>query len=204
LACRGVGFDGGCDLGDDSIDGLTGEGSAIAEGLGVLVEELVNSVDVPEGLGELAFQFEAWERKSYIELLVGVVLFNSLGVERWASVASDQVAGKASEALQIMKLAMVSSEPSVVTYVELQVALSKSELFTVGLGAILSDPVGDVLVHIHYLMSVKTLCFPSSQLTSLPALGLQSSGGVGSAVDVGSRSRLRCRIGSAAIVLAFN
>lgn len=169
-----------------------------------MVEELVNSVDVPECLGELAFQFEGWDRKSYVELLVGVVLFNSFGVERWASVASDQVAGKASEALQILKLEMVSSEPSVVTYVELQVALSKSELFTVGLGAILSDPVGDVLVHIHYLLSVKTSHFPSSPLTSLPALGLQSSGGVGSAVDVGSRSWLGCRIGSAAIVLAFN
>lgn len=46
----GVGFDGRSNLCDDGIDGLAGKGCAVAESAGVLVEELVDGVDVPEGL----------------------------------------------------------------------------------------------------------------------------------------------------------
>lgn len=81
----GVGFDGGSNLSDDGVDGLAGEGGAVAEGAGVLIEELVDSVDVPEG----------------VKLLVGVILGNILGVEGRASVAGDQVAGKTSEAVEL-------------------------------------------------------------------------------------------------------
>jgi hypothetical protein len=49
----GVGFDGGSNLCDDGVDGLAGEGGAVAESAGVLVEKLVDGVDVPEGLGLL-------------------------------------------------------------------------------------------------------------------------------------------------------
>lgn len=46
----GVGFDGRSNLSDDGVDGLAGEGGAVAESAGVLVEELIDGVDVPEGL----------------------------------------------------------------------------------------------------------------------------------------------------------
>lgn len=43
-------FDGWSDFANDGIDGLASERCAVAERLGVLVEELVNSVDVPKSL----------------------------------------------------------------------------------------------------------------------------------------------------------
>lgn len=36
------------------------------------------------------------------------------------------------------------------TYIELQITLSKAQLLAVGLGSVLSHPVGNVLVHVHY------------------------------------------------------
>jgi hypothetical protein len=58
------------------------------------------------------------QRVSYIELLVGLVLLDALGVERWASVACDQVASYTSEALP-KRLATNCVEVGFSTYVEL-------------------------------------------------------------------------------------
>lgn len=94
----GVGFDGRSNLCDDGVDGLAGEGGAVAESAGVLVEELIDGVDVPEGL-TLSVWCCRGRWMTYVELLVGVILGNILGVEGRAGVAGDQVAGKTSEAL---------------------------------------------------------------------------------------------------------
>lgn len=116
--------------------------------MGVLVEELVDGVDVPESLVLVSMRFERDKWVSYVELLVRLVLLDALGVERWASVAGDQVASETSEALREI-LVIVEVDVGLSTHVGLEITLSKAELLAVGCSTVGSDPILDVLVHVH-------------------------------------------------------